>query len=278
MNNKKIGIISILIASLMWALEPIFTKLAYQLNSDFIQTSAIRAIVITNKSDIMIKKRDISTLFYVAIIGTLIADLFYFYALTKIPVINAVLIGHMQPIFIIFIGLIFLKSDKISKFDIIGIILMIMSGIFVTTRNFQNIALLKFGTEADLLVLVATIAWASTTIIVRRNLKHLSAGTITFYRFLFASLFFIIYLGVLNNNIQINIFQLLIGLIVAIGTILYYFGLKRIKAAQVSAIELSTPFFAAILGFFILEEKLTSLQIFGIFLLLFGIFFISKKE
>lgn len=288
MNNKKIGIISILIASLMWALEPIFTKLAYQLNSDFIQTSAIRAIVITifslmyliitNKSDIMIKKRDISTLFYVAIIGTLIADLFYFYALTKIPVINAVLIGHMQPIFIIFIGLIFLKSDKISKFDIIGIILMIMSGIFVTTRNFQNIALLKFGTEADLLVLVATIAWASTTIIVRRNLKHLNAGTITLYRFLFASLFFIIYLGVLNSNIQINIFQIIIGLIVAIGTILYYFGLKRIKAAQVSAIELSTPFFAAILGFFILGEKLTSLQIFGIFLLLFGIFFISKKE
>jgi drug/metabolite transporter (DMT)-like permease len=288
MNNKKIGIISILIASLMWALEPIFAKLSYQSNSDFIETSAIRAIVITifslmylfitNKSNIIIKKKDISTLFYVAIIGTIIADLFYFYALTKIPVINAVLIGHMQPIFIIFIGFIFLKSDKISKFDIIGIVLMIMSGFFVSTRTFQNISLLRFGTEADILVLVSTIAWATTTIIVRRNLKHLNAGTITFYRFLFASLFFIIYLGVFCNNIKINMFQIFIGLIVGIGTILYYFGLKRIKAAQVSAIELTTPFFAAILGFFILGEKLTSLQIFGIFLLLFGIFFISKKE
>jgi drug/metabolite transporter (DMT)-like permease len=109
-------------------------------------------------------------------------------------------------------------------------------------------------------------------------LRHLNAGTITLYRFLFSSLFFIAYLSIFNNNIQINIFQIFIGLVVAIGTILYYFGLKRIKAAQVSAVELSTPFFAAILGFFVLGEKLTILQIFGIFLLFFGIFFISKKE
>ena len=38
MNNKNMGIIAILVASIMWAIEPIFAKLAYQLNSDFIQT------------------------------------------------------------------------------------------------------------------------------------------------------------------------------------------------------------------------------------------------
>jgi len=68
------------------------------------------------------------------------------------------------------------------------------------------------------------------------------------------------------------------GIIVAIGTISYYFGLKRIKAAQVSGLELSAPFFAAILGFLILGEQLTIIQIFGIILLLVGIYYISKKE
>ncbi len=54
--------------------------------------------------------------------------------------------------------------------------------------------------------------------------------------------------------------------------------LKRIKAAQVSGIELSTPFFAAILGFFILGKTVTAMQIVGIFLLFVGIYCLSKRE
>jgi drug/metabolite transporter (DMT)-like permease len=288
MNTKTIGILAILFASLMWAIEPIFAKLAYQINPDFIQTSGIRAVIITlfalfyillrEKSNFIVKKKEFSSLIYIAIIGTLIADLLYFYALLNIPVINAVIIGHMQPIFILIFGYIILKSDKINKYDIIGIFFMILSSIFVTTKTIDNLLLLKFGTFGDLLVLISTIAWASTAVIMRKYLKHLNAGIITFYRFLFASIFFIFYFIVTWTIVEINIFQILIGIIVAIGTILYYIGLKRIKAAQVSGLELSAPFFAAILGFLILGETLTMIQIIGIVLLLIGIFNISKKE
>ena len=45
MNSKKTGILAILGASIMWSLEPILAKLAYE-DSDFLQTSAIRAIVV----------------------------------------------------------------------------------------------------------------------------------------------------------------------------------------------------------------------------------------
>ena len=45
MDSKKTGILTILGASLMWSLEHVFAKLAYA-NSDFLQTSAIRAIVV----------------------------------------------------------------------------------------------------------------------------------------------------------------------------------------------------------------------------------------
>jgi drug/metabolite transporter (DMT)-like permease len=287
MNSKNIGIIAILFASLMWAIEPIFAKLSYELNPDFIQTSAIRAIIITiftlsiiliTKKKIIVKKEDISSLFYIAIIGTLIADLLYFYALTQIPVINAVIIGHMQPIFIIFLGYLLLKSDKITKYDLFGISFMIVSGLFVSTKTIENFSLLKFGTYGDLLVLISTIAWATTAIVMRKYLVRLNAVLITFYRFLFASIFFIFYFFINSLSIDLNIFQILIGLIVGIGTILYYIGLKKLKAAQVSGIELSAPFFAAILGFFVLGETLTVLQIIGIILLFAGIFFISKKE
>lgn len=287
MNNKHIGVLAILLASILWAIEPTFAKLSYQ-NSDFIQTSAIRAIfavlialtyvTITNKANLKINKKQIPSLFYIAIVGTLFADFMYFFALTQVPVVNAAVIGHMQPIFIILIGFFALKTDKLTKFDYAGISVMIISGFLVTTKTLENFTMFKLGALGDLFVLSATIAWATTAIAMRKYLKDMDAGVVTFYRFLFASIFFVIYL-VLNSTINIaNIYQISVGIIAGVGTILYYEGLKRIKAAQVSGLELSTPFFAAVLAFFVLGEIVTIMQIVGIFLLFVGIYCLSKKE
>ena len=271
----------------MWAIEPVFAKLSYQ-TADFLQTSAIRAIfaaltgliyiILTKKAHFKINKQQFSTLVYIAIVGVLFADLMYFFALTQVPVINAVLIGHMQPIFIILIGFLALKQDKLTIFDYIGILFLLLSGALVTTKTLENLLTLNLGSFGDLLVLSATIAWATTAIAMRKYLKEMHAGLITVYRFFFAALFFVIYLMVTSSISISNIYQVVIGVVAGVGTILYYEGLKRIKAAQVSGIELSTPFFAVILAFFILGETVTAMQIVGIFLLFVGIYCLSKSE
>ena len=287
MQQKIVGVLAILGASLMWAIEPIFGKLSYS-NSDFLHTSAIRAFIvvltaliyvfITNKGNLKLNKIQFSTVVYIGIVGTIFADLIYFYAFTKIPVINAVLIGHMQPIFIVIIGYFILKEDKLTKFDYIGIFIMIIAGLFVTTRTYENLSQLKLGTFGDILVLLATIAWATTAIAMRKYLKDMNAGVVTFYRFLTASILFAVYLLFTSSITISNIYQILVGIVVGIGTILYYEGLKRLKTAQVGALELSTPFFAAILSFFILGEITTFMQIIGIVLLFVGVYFLSKHE
>ena len=287
MDTKRVGVLAIIGASLMWALEPIFAKLAYG-NSDFLQTSAIRAIVValtaviyvvfTNKSHFKVTKKQIPKLVYIGIVGTVIADLLYFFSLTKISVVNAVLIGHMQPVFIILIGFFILKEDKLTKYDYIGILIMMVAGLFVTTKTLQNLFMLKLGTRGDLFVLLATIAWATTAIVMRKYLRDLNAGVLTFYRFFIASIVFVIYLLSTSSIMLSNPYQVIVGIVVGIGTILFYEGLKRIKAAQVSALELSAPFFAALLGFLILGEIVTVMQILGIVLLMIGIYFLSKKE
>ncbi len=127
-------------------------------------------------------------------------------------------------------------------------------------------------------MLLATVPWATTAIVMRKYLKELNAGVITFYRYSIASAIFVAYLLVESSLVLSNIYQVLVGVIVGIGTILYYEGLKRIKAAQVSALELSTPFFAALLGFLILGEWVTVMQISGIMLLFVGVCFLSKRE
>ena len=287
MNRKTLGVLSILGASIMWAIEPIFAKLSYQ-TTDFLNTFATRTIFclaiisiyvfFTNKKKFIVKREYLPKLIYVSLVATLFADLMYIYALTKVSVINAVLIGHMQPIFIILIGFFVLKQDKITKFDYYGILFMILAGVLVTTKTLENLLMLKLGTIGDLYVLFATIAWATTAIVARKYLKELHAGLIAFYRFLFAGIIFIIYMIAFKGIEITSIYQVLIGIVVGIGTILYYEGIRLIKAAQVSALELSTPFFAAILGYLILGEYITLVQFIGILFLIKGIYFLSKKE
>lgn len=287
MDRKKTGVLAVLGASFMWAVEPIAAKLAYT-NSDFLQTSAIRAIVAaltaglyvfsTNIGNLKITKKQFSTVLYIAIVGTILADLLYFFSLTKIPVLNAVLIGHMQPISIILIGFFFLKEDRPSKFDYLGIFTMIIAALLVTTRTPENLAKIRLGTAGDVYVVLATVAWATTAIAMRKYLRQINAGVITLYRFSIAAIAFVIYLSLTSSLVLSSIYQILVGFVVGVGTILYYEGLKRIKAAQVSALELSTPFFAALLSFLILGELVTVMQIAGIGLLVVGIYLLSKKE
>ncbi len=287
MDKKRIGVLAIIGASIMWAIEPIFAKLAY-LDSSVVQTSTFRAIFVTilaliyafstNGNNLKVTKKEFSVLFYIAIFGTLVADLLYYIALTKVPVINAVLIGHLQPIFIILIGYFILRDEKHSKYDYLGMFIMIIGALLVTTQTLQNLLILRVGTVGDLLVVGATVSWATTGIVARKYLNTMNCGIITFYRFLIASIFFTTYL-VIRSEFQFGgLNQIIIGIVVGTGYILYYEGLKRIKAAQAGALELSTPFFAALLGFLVLGELVTPMQIIGIIILCMGVYILSKNE
>ena len=151
--------------------------------------------------------------------GTLVADLLFYFALTKISVLNAVLIGHLQPIFIILIGYFILKDEKHSKYDYLGIFIMIFGALLVTTQTIQNLLILRIGTVGDLLVVGATVSWATTGIVARKYLKAMNCGIITFYRFLIAAIFFSVYLLFKSEFHFGSINQIIIGVIVGVGYI-----------------------------------------------------------
>lgn len=271
---------------MMWALEPLAAKAAYR-TSDFLQMSAVRAVVVaavacfytvlTNRADFRIQRSHLPKLVYIGLAGTVIADTLYFFALTKVPVINAVLIAHMQPIFIVLFGF-FLMHERLTRYDYGGIGVMIVSGLFVTTRTWDNLAQVRLGSTGDLYVLAATVLWATTAIAMRKYLCQVHSGVITFYRYVVASAVFTTYLVCAGGPVGLNWYQAAVGVISATGTILYYEALKRLKAAQVGALELSTPLFAMVLVLFVPTETVTGVQIMGIVLLLFGLHLLSRTE
>jgi len=287
MNQKIVGVGIVLAAAVMWALEPVVAKLAYQQQSGVVLTSTMRAIgvfciafiylVIRRPHALNVRKADFTVLTYIAVVGTVIADGLYLYSLTMIPVVNAVLLGHMQPIFVVLFGVILVTDDTLNTNDYVGIILMMIAAVFVTTQTVENALALRFGSFGDLLVLGATVAWASTAVVMRKYLTHVHAGFITFYRFGLAGLLFGVVMIFLSDGL-FSWFALIVGFIVGIGTILYYEGLKRLKAAQVSGLELAAPFFAAVIGFIILDERVSLFQVIGMILVIIGVWFIARYE
>jgi len=285
-DKKLEGILFVFFASIIWATQPILAKLSYE-TSSYVQTTSISFIFITliafiyaiiTKKEFKISRTELKAILYLTTIGTIFADFVYFYALTITPSLNAVLIGHIQPIFIILITFAILKEEKLSKWDYFGGIFMILSAVLVSARNLENLINLRLGTLGDLIVLSVTIAWASTAVVAKKYLKSLNSGVLVSYRYFFASVVFIIYL-LIFSSLRINsIYQIVLGVLLGIGYILYYEGLKRIKTAQVGFIELCAPFSAAFLGWIILGETFTLMQLFGLGMLIIGVYFLSKRE
>ncbi|MDD3492455.1 MAG: DMT family transporter [Candidatus Thermoplasmatota archaeon] len=288
MQQKRLGVAAVLGASIMWAMEPVVAKLSFA-TADFVQTSTIRALVVLllalayllltgGRKDWRVQRREIAPLLYLALAGTLFADLLYFFALQSIPVVNAVLIGHLQPLFIVLMGWMWLRGDQLAGLDYLGMACMMLSALLVTARHPDRLLSLELGTWGDVLVLLATLAWASAAVVMRRFLRGLHAGTITLYRFAAASLALTAY-SLLTSGLEVaSVYQVAVGAVVGLGTILYYEGMKRMKAAQVGALELASPFFAALLGFAVLGETVTGMQMAGLTLLVAGVWLLARRE
>ena len=289
MDSKKarnLGFFFILCAAFLWAVESAAAKLAYGKDVNFLQVVAIRSVIvviiafayllITRKS-FKVDRKELSALFYLALAGTVFADILYFYCLTKVPLVNALLIAHLQPIFVIIFTLLIFKEDKLTKFDYIGIGIMILAGLLVTAKSFSNISTLQIGSVYDYLIILSTIAWASLVVVMRKYLKSVDAGAIVFYRFLIAAVFTVL-LAYFYSSLGItSIYQIVVGVSVAFGFIFYYEGLKRVKGPDASAMESTTVFFAALLGIVLLGEGLTIMQVVGIVLLFIGGYVLSVK-
>ncbi|MEM2918068.1 MAG: DMT family transporter [Candidatus Altiarchaeota archaeon] len=287
MNKKTKGILFVFLASLMWAFQAILTELSYKENASFLSTTFIAFVFIfltsfiyslLKRKNFYITKTNAKAIFYISITGAVLADLLYNFALFITHPLNVVLIGHTQPVFIILMSYIFLKEEKMSFFDYIGGALMLLSAFLVSSKTIENLMNMKFGTLGEVAVLIATILWASDSIVAKRYLQNLDSSIIVFYRYLIAMVIFLAYMLPFSYLRIDSIYQPIIGISVAIGAILFYEGLKILKAAQVGFIELCAPFSTAILAWIFLNEKITELQILGLIFLAVGVYFISKSE
>ena len=192
-------------------------------------------------------------------------------------VANASLFGNTTPLFLLFLGPLFL-GESLRKQEIIfmavtfvGIFLMIDGKGF----SWDN---LQF--RGDMFSILGAFSFAIYSIIVRKKRALFPFYIMMFWLFLISSLFMVLggWLFEIPFTIgpipSISWFYLLI--LVIFPTVAahsaYNFSLSFLRSDQAATIILIGPLFAAFLGYLFLEEKLPSQSILGMVLVLCGIY------
>lgn len=284
-NHKIRGVLFGLGAGCIWAIEVILGKILFR-HLTFIQVAASEtffatltafAYILIRRESIRVGKKNLESLLIIGLVGTVLASLTYFLGLTQTYAVNVTVIAHLQPLFVAVFGFYFL-NERLHKHDFLAGALIIFAAILITSRTFHNLISFKLGNLGDLMVFSATLCWAIVAIPGKQLAKKINSVVIVYYRFLIASIVFIPILLYLNQLYINSIYQILLGVLVGLGYIFYYEGLKRIKASQIALTELSAPFFTAVFAWYLLGETITPIQIIGVILLISGLYTLTKER
>lgn len=148
------------LASLTYLIASIFL---FSINYSPLKNRILNKI---NKKSVVedsINKKEYLILSLTAVFGALVAPALFLTGLSRITAVNAALLANSEIIFIIVLGIVFLK-EKIGKKDFIGFAFLLLGAIFLSTNNLQNITFNPslFG---SILVITASFFWSMDTIL-----------------------------------------------------------------------------------------------------------------
>ncbi len=233
------------------------------------------------KVEIDISKENYLVLVITVIAGAVIAPFVYLNGLNRITAINASLLLNVEILFIIIIGILFLK-ESVQRKDIIGFGLLVIGAIFLATNGDLSSVSINEGI-GSLFVIIAAFFWSIDTtlskflsnksdLILITALKCSSGGLTLFLLSLIFGLSFKVPVNHLPYLFFIGIFS------IGVAFVLIYFSIRQIGSTRTGSLFALSSLFGAIFAFTLLKEPFTILQVLFGFIMLFGVSIIYKGE
>lgn len=222
-------------------------------------------------------KKDLFCLFIIAFLAAVLAPLLFFTGLKQTTATNSIILCRSEAVFVVIISFIWLK-ERLSKSQILGIILMTLGVALIVTQNFSvNLA----ANKGDLLILASALVWSGDACIFKKYLNHINPELVVLVRntvgafFLFLVIPFIFHIKhdfsvILNKEIFVPlvIFSLFV---IVFGQLMWYKTLELIPATIASAISLLAPLIGIILAVIVLGETLLFHHLTGGIVILIGL-------
>jgi len=251
----------------------------------FIATTILYFVVkAKDKSNYKLTKKDIPIFLFTGIVGMFGYHVFFFTALKYTTAINSSLIGATNPIITTILCIIFLR-DKITFRRTIGIILSFL-GVFLTITNanlstIHNLSLNK----GDLLMVIAVCMWSAYSVFSKKVIHKFSPLILTFYSFLFCTVFlipFVIYERpwLFINQVPYYSFLAVVYMSIfasVIGYLVQQMSIKQIGPSKTSIFINLVPIFSIILSLTILKETISAVKILTALLIIMGVYICQKN-
>tara|TARA_B100000401_G_scaffold36965_2_gene21900 strand:- start:1369 stop:2247 length:879 start_codon:yes stop_codon:yes gene_type:complete len=292
MKNKNVlAWFLLLLLALIWGSSPIMIKKAlvqlgpFEIGALRLSLASLVLMPFLLKSLNEIKKKDYFILFVSGIVGNVIPYFLYPIAQTQIDSATSGVLTSLTPFFALIIGVIFYKL-KATKNNIIGLCIGFLgTSILILFSNSSE------GFSADLyglFVVAATLLYGINLNLVKYHLKHLKPITITAFSIvsilpitlyiLFAHTEFPSHLKLVNEYLLEFGYVFVLGVLgTSIATLIFYNLIKIKDTVFASMVTYLMPIVA--IGFGVLDgEKINLIQLFGMLLVLLGVFINSKKN
>ncbi|MCD6345788.1 MAG: DMT family transporter [Bacteroidales bacterium] len=246
----------------------------------FFASSVIIPLAIKNIKKL--KRSDLKSILFVGFIGSFFPAFLFTKAQTQIDSAMAGMLNSLTPVFTLIIGIIFLKN-KTGWSQITGLCLGLLGALGLIS-NGADLSWGKINSYA-LLIVLATIFYASNVNIIKSKLTHLSGAQITSFSFMF--LWPVSVTLLLTSDFQPALSHpgwpwhlaalACLGIIGTATAMLLMNSLIRyttpIHAASVTYI---IPIFAIFWGM-LDSEKITSVNMIFMAVILLGVYLINKK-
>ncbi len=220
------------------------------------------------------------TLFLTAICGAVMAPALYLSGLDQITAVNAALLCNVEILFIIILGVLFLKETVKAK-DILGFAFLLLGAVFLSTNNLQGISFQQ-NLGGSILVILACFFWSMDTTLTKFLSNKRDLFLLTGIKCGVGGLILVImslFIG-LSFKLPLNAVPLL--LFVSLGCmsssmLLIYIAIREIGSTRTGSIFSTSSLFGAIVAFLILEEPLGFFQLFFGLLMFAGILILYKE-
>ncbi|USH00154.1 DMT family transporter [Thermococcus argininiproducens] len=224
--------------------------------------------------------RDLLLLTFIVLFGSFLAPLSFMFGLNKTTAVNASLLLNTETLFTVLIALL-VFNEKASKRSIIGILLILIGAVVISTENFREVELSK-GILGNILIILAGLSWAidnnlSKLLSVKRDLL-----LVTSLKGLFGGSALLILASLIGIPIHIPFqslpYILTVGAFsIGFSIVLFLFALREIGAMKTGAIFSTSSLIGALFAFLILGESFTAIKAFFGLLMFIGVYLLSLE-
>ncbi|MFZ2189415.1 MAG: DMT family transporter [Candidatus Magasanikiibacteriota bacterium] len=287
LKPETTGVFFLLTQSILWGafaivinsgtkhIDPIFYA---GISSIFASLTCLIYVILTKNTKSLL---DTKSYFYILLVTLLIIVIPYylfFIGASKTSGLNTSLLLLSEIIFTMIITPFF--GERTSLYKIFG-----ASGIFFGALFIMYNGSLKLN-AGDLLIVLSTLCYPFGNFYAKKALNLVAPSVILFFRFLIGGLILLTISHFISPDLDIkktltdNLLIIFISgsAIMAISSILFYEGLKRLDISKTISLIMTFPISSLFILIFILKEEISLYKWIGIIFMAIGVYFTIKRK